>query len=314
VDGNPDVDLVITTQELARMIKDSGLAFRELEPESLDLPFGFKTGAGILFGNSGGVSEAVIRYVAGNLEGTAQGDAVLEEVRSEEGRREATLKLANGEIRMAVVHGLANARALVNDMRDGKAQFDFIEVMACPGGCIGGAGQPHCEGGNARKRRTQSLRHIDRSMDLHKSQENHYVKEAYEKHLGEPNGPAAHKLLHTHYHSRRRIQGEEILLSDPGQATIPVTVCVGTACYLRGSQELLKTVMRSLEQTGQSAGVDIRATFCSEGCDRGPTVKVNGHVMHHATVEAVLDAIRDAKDGKLAPVAAEACGCGGHAH
>ena len=167
VAGNPDVDFVLTTQELAAMIKDSGLAFAELPAESLDLPFGFKTGAGQNFGNSGGVSEAVIRYVAGNVESSPAGQELLEEVRSEYGRKEVTVKLPGREIRMAVVHGLANARTLVEEMRAGTAQFDFIEVMACPGGCIGGAGQPVAVDKSARRRRASSIRQLDASMDLH---------------------------------------------------------------------------------------------------------------------------------------------------
>jgi len=319
VAGNPDVDFVLTTQELASMIKDAGLAFAELSPGSLDLPFGFKTGAGVIFGNSGGVSEAVIRFVAGNLDSRPEGRRLLEEVRGEGGRREVTLKLEHSEVRMAVVHGLANARALVQELRDGTAHFDFVEVMACPGGCVGGAGQPVAAGPATRKRRTAAIRHLDTTMDLHLPQENHYVTRCYEQHLGEANGPEAHRLLHTHYQTRRRIQGEGLALGQGDAARIPVSVCVGTACYLRGSQDLLKKVLAYVGQGGQEDledRVDLRATFCSEACDRGPTVKINGHTLHKATPETVKALLAEALAGNLARVAETPCAgsssLGGH--
>ena len=312
IEGNPDVDFVLTTQELGSMIKDFGLAFGELQPESLDMPFGFKTGAGVIFGNSGGVSEAVIRYVAGNLDTSAEGHEILEEVRGENGRKEVTLKLGTSEIRMAVVQGLANARSLVEDMRAGKAKYDFIEVMACPGGCIGGGGQPVANGAATRRVRAGKLRHIDRTMDLHLPQENHFITKCYEKYLGEPNSPEAHRLLHTHYRTRRRIQAEGISLGEPGATKIPVSVCVGTACFLRGSQDLLKKVLSHVEQSDLSEQVDIRATFCSEGCDRGPTVKVNGHVLHGATLATVKDMLASAEKGELPLVKEVSCGSACH--
>ena len=301
VNGNPDVDFVLTTQELAAMIQDSGLAFAELAPESLDLPFGFKTGAGLIFGHSGGVSEAVLRYVAGDLGATAAGQELLQEVRGENGRKEVTVTLPDRTLRLAVVQGLANARALVAEIRAGQADFDFIEVMACPGGCIGGGGQPVAAGAGVRRRRATALRHLDTAADLHRPQENHFLQQTYAQRLGQPNGPVAHRLLHTRYASRRRIQGEGIQLSGAGAARIPVSVCVGTACYLRGSQDLLKRVMDRLGTEDGAEQVDIRATFCSEGCDRGPTVKVNGHTLHHATLDGVLDLVAAARAGSLPP-------------
>ena len=136
--GIPDVDLVLTTQELGQMILEAGLNLGELEPEGMDLPMGFKTGGGIIFGNSGGVTEAVIRHVAGIL---GEG-GILDEVQGDQGRRSVILDLPLGQVRVAMVHGLANARALMEDLKAGRAHYDFIEVMACPGGCAGGAGQP----------------------------------------------------------------------------------------------------------------------------------------------------------------------------
>jgi NADH-quinone oxidoreductase subunit G len=307
VAGNPDVDFVLTTQELGSMIKDAGLAFGELEPESLDMPFGFKTGAGVIFGNSGGVSEAVLRFVAGHLEDTGEGRRQVEELRGEHGRKELTLKREGGDLRMAVVQGLANARTLVEEMRAGRADYDFIEVMACPGGCIGGAGQPVAPGAALRRTRAAKLRHLDRTMEFHRPQDNHLVDRCYDQHLGEPGGSRAHHLLHTRYQTRRRIQTEGIALGETGAARIPVTVCVGTACYLRGSQELLKQVLNHVEASELAGAVDLRATFCSEACDRGPTVKVNGHVLHHATLEGVTGLLAAAGDGRLPRIQEAPC-------
>jgi NADH-quinone oxidoreductase subunit G len=281
--GSPDVDFVLTTQELARMIQDAGIALGELEPEGMDQPFGLKTGAGIIFGNSGGVTEAVIRHLAG----TAGAAPVLEELRSASGRRTATLELPGGPVRVAVVHGLANARALVEDLRAGREHFDFVEVMACPGGCAGGAGQPAGAGSGARQRRAEQLRRIDAGMDLRVSSENALVTRAYQERLGAPGSARAHRLLHTRYSIRRRSTGDGIELTETGGGRIPVSVCVGTGCHLRGSQQLLTALMRHVEARELEDRVAIQATFCLEACDRGPTVRVAGEVLHRADLEAV---------------------------
>jgi NADH-quinone oxidoreductase subunit G len=279
-----DVDFVLTTQELARMIQDAGIRLGELEPEGMDQPFGLKTGAGIIFGNSGGVTEAVIRHVAGAL---GEG-AVREEVRGTAGRRAVTLDLPGGQVRFMVVHGLGNARSLVEDLRAGREHCDFVEVMACPGGCACGAGQPVAEPG-VRRQRAEALRRLDASMDLRLPAENPAVTRAYRDHLGQPNSQAAHHLLHTRYGARRRMQGDGIALTEAGAGRIPVSVCVGTSCYLRGSQKLLQDLLRHVEDQDLETAVELQATFCMEACDRGPTVRVAGQVLHHAGLEAVKE-------------------------
>jgi len=300
-DGNPDVDFVLTTQELARMIQESGLALGELEPEGMDTPFGLKTGAGIIFGNSGGVTEAVLRNVAGLL----GGEAVIDEVRSAKGRRTATLELPDGPLRLAVVHGLANARALLEDIRGGKEQVDFVEVMACPGGCAGGAGQPGKTAASAGARRAKELRRLDSAMDLRIPHQNAHVAKVYEERLGEPGGPEAHRLLHTGYAVRRRIQGEGMALTPEGQGRVPVSVCVGTTCHLRGSQKLLQELLGRVEREELEDKVEIRATFCMEACDRGPTVRVAGHTLHRATAGQAMDLLGRILSGELQPRTAD---------
>ncbi len=311
VNGNPDVDLVLTTQELARMIQDAGILFPELPVDSLDQPFGTKTGAGVIFANSGGVTEAVIRYAAGRL---GEDNPAIEEVRAEKNRREFTASTPLGEIKMAVVHGLAKAKELVQEIKAGKSDVEFVEIMACPGGCIGGAGQPVTHSAATRRHRTQVIRDVDTTHDAHCPQENHVIKDLYRERLGEPNGHEAHRLLHTHYHSRKRIEGDGISLSEiTGTAKIPVSVCIGTACHLRGAQDLLKRVLKHVDEAELDECFDIKATFCMENCDRGPSVRVNGHLLRRATFEMVRDTLASAAAGELPAVEVESdCGCAAH--
>jgi NADH-quinone oxidoreductase subunit G len=289
-----DVDFVLTTQELGRMIQDAGLRLGELEPEGMDQPFGLKTGAGIIFGNSGGVTEAVIRHVAGAL---GEGP-VRKELRGDPGRRAVTLDLPGGAVRFAAVHGLANAKALVEDLRAGREHFDFVEVMACPGGCAGGAGQPAAMGPAVRQRRAESLRRLDAAMDLRLPRENPAVARAYQERLGQPNSAEAHRLLHTRYHARRRLQGDGIALTGAGAGRVPVSVCVGTSCYLRGSQKLLQELLRHVAEHDLESSVELQATFCMEACDRGPTVRVAGQALHRADLESVRGLLEKAVAGR----------------
>ena len=303
VKDNPDVDFVITTQEIIRMIKDAGLALAELEPESLDMPFGAKTGAGIIFGNSGGVTEAVLRYVATELEATPAGREALQDVvktvRNMDGRREFEAELSLGTVRGAVVHGLANARKLVKEVLAGSVHYDFVEVMACPGGCVAGAGQPASPDGRMVGQRRETLRHLDVVMDLHKSQDNPTLPKCYADHLGgTPNSHEAHHLLHTNYQSRKRINNEPIPLGElSGKPKIPVSICVGTGCQLRGAQDLLRQVLKHVDEAELGDYFDIRATFCMESCDRGPVVTVGETPRNRCSLEDVKFALANALEG-----------------
>ncbi|NLX04200.1 MAG: 4Fe-4S binding protein [Phycisphaerae bacterium] len=292
VAGVPQVDHVLTTQEVARMIQQYGVRFNELKPESLDLPLGFKTGAGVIFGASGGVTEAVLRFAAEQL-GETQPDAVeFLEVRGEKGLREAEYTLGGKTIRLAVVHGLANARKVAEEIRAGNCQYDLIEVMACPGGCIGGAGQPVALDSQTRRKRTEGLYETDKMLQLHKSQDNPYVKKCYEQHLGQVGGEKAHHLLHTHYQNRRRISGEDLALLNGGrEKKLQVSVCVGTSCYLRGSQDLLHALIRHIEERGLHDRVDVQATFCFERCGRGPTVRIGEQIIEKCRFDHACQAL-----------------------
>jgi NADH-quinone oxidoreductase subunit G len=292
-DGSPDVDYVLTTQELARMIEETGLKPARLDPQSFDMPMGFKTGAGVIFGNSGGVTEAVLRFAAEKVTGKKLESCDFHEVRGDDGLRLVTVPVGGGELKLAVVHGLKNARQVAEQILAGTLKVDIVEVMACPGGCIGGAGQPvSLERQQIRRQRTKALYDTDKMLDLHKSQDNHYVDELYRKHLGEVGGEKAHHLLHTHYHSRRRIDGEEISLADtkPGQK-VPVKVCIGTSCFLRRSQGVLHDLMEHVEDKGVSDRVDISGSFCFEHCGKGPTVSVGGQLIEQCTAARAIEAI-----------------------
>ncbi len=294
-DGAMDVDHVITTQELGRMIEESGLKLNKLEPESLDMPFGFKTGAGVIFGASGGVTEAVLRFAAEKISGVKLDSVDFKAVRGEDGIREATINVAGTELKLAVVHGLANARVLAEKVRAGQCEYDLIEVMTCPGGCIGGAGQPVSRDADVKKLRARGLYDSDKMLEFHKSQDNHMVSECYAKHLGKVGGHKAHNLLHTSYHSRRRITDSDIdLVTGQAKDKLEVRVCVGTSCMVRGSQTLLKQLLAHIDDQDLQGEVEVRATFCFEQCDRGPTVAVGKTVIEKCSFEKAIKTLEKA--------------------
>jgi NADH-quinone oxidoreductase subunit G len=299
-DGIADVDHVITTQELAQMINEFGIQFRNLKPESLDMPMGFKTGAGVIFGNTGGVMEAALRYVYEKVEGKTLENPDFHEVRGEAGIRECEVKLAGKTYTLAVIHSLANAKEIIRKIKSGEKKYHFIEFMSCPAGCINGAGQPVNFDPSYRKNRTKGLYEADKMLQLHKSQDNPYLKELYATKLGEVGGEKAHHLLHTHYNARRRMKGKSMVILD-GQQTdkLEIRVCVGTSCYLKGSQDLLHHLARHVAAQGLQDQVQVKATFCFEKCDKGPTIKVGGKTITHCDVAkataAVDKAVEDLK-------------------
>ncbi|MDY0077562.1 MAG: NADH-dependent [FeFe] hydrogenase, group A6 [Bacteroidales bacterium] len=300
-DGIADVDHVLTTEGLGRMIHETGINFRKLTPESFDLPMGFKTGAGVIFGNTGGVSEAVLRFAYEKLTGEQLLQNDFKEVRGMEGIRTVAIELAGIKIKLGIAHGLANARALCEQIIAGKSDYDLIEVMSCPGGCIAGGGQPVSFEPNFREKRIAALYSVDKQLQLHKAQENPYVKELYQTTLGEIGSPKAHELLHTHYRGRKRITDQQITIRNTEHPKIEVCVCVGTNCFVKGSQELLRQLIKYVSDNklsdivgfeGQEEMVDVKATFCFERCDRGPVARVNQQVIEKASydkVVAVLD-------------------------
>ncbi len=290
--GDPDVDHVLTTQELGQMIKSAGIMFDALQPESFDMPFGFYTGAGVIFGNSGGVMEAVLRYAAEKVTGKKLEQVEFQQVRGESGLREATVTIDGTELKLAIVHGLRNARVVAEQVRAGKSHYDVIEVMACPGGCVGGAGQPVSTSRNARAMRTKGLYNADKMLQLHKSQDNVFITDCYTKFLGEIGGEKAHHLLHTGFQSRRRIADETLpLVQSQSEDKVKVSVCLGTNCFLKGSQDVLNGVLRHAEQNNLEGRLDVRAGFCFEKCECGPTVMIDGQHIQHCTAAKAVEEI-----------------------
>lgn len=202
--GYRDVDVVITTRELGRMIREAGLDFKHLPEDSYDSPLGTGTGAAVIFGTTGGVMEAALRTVADVLTGENLQTVDYNDVRGMEQTREAELTIAGNTVKIAVVHTLASARKILERIRAGEADYQFIEVMACPDGCIGGGGQPIPVNAEIRRARREGLFDCDSANELRKSHENPEIKELYDTWLGKPLGEKAHSLLHTHYHQQIR--------------------------------------------------------------------------------------------------------------
>lgn len=206
--GSPDVDYTITTRELARMIKQAGLRFETLPDESFDTPLGLGSGAGVIFGTTGGVMEAALRTAVEKLTGEELAKLEFNDVRGMEGIKEASYEVGDLKVNVAVASGLINARDLLNRVKSGEADYHFIEIMGCPGGCIGGGGQPQQPGyirntTDIRGLRAKVLYDSDASNKIRKSHENPAIKELYSTYLGEPGSERAHHLLHTTYVKRK---------------------------------------------------------------------------------------------------------------
>jgi len=200
VDGNPDVDISISTAELAAMIKMANIDFVSLPDEDFDKPLGESTGAAVIFGTTGGVMEAAVRTAYEVFTGKTLERIDFKEIRGFEGIRTASVDFNGTMVNVCIAHQLGNARKVMDGIRSGKFNFHAVEVMACPGGCIGGAGQPYHKGdASLLKARAQSLYREDADKPLRKSHENPYIVKLYEEFLGEPMSELAHHLLHTHY-------------------------------------------------------------------------------------------------------------------
>ena len=205
VDGNPDVDYSISTRELAHLIKQANLNLSLLEKEEFDAPLGESTGASVIFGTTGGVIEAATRTAYELYTGKSLKKVEFEQLRGMEGIRSATIDFDGQEIRIGIAHGLGNARKLLNEIKEGASQYHAIEIMACPGGCIGGGGQPlHHGDANILKARASAIYEEDRGKPIRKSHENPFIKSLYEEYLIEPMSKKSHELLHTAYFSKRR--------------------------------------------------------------------------------------------------------------
>ena len=217
-DGLKDVDAVLTTRELAKLIKRSGIIFNRLPDEDFDYDIvGDYTGAGVIFGATGGVMEAALRTAAYKLTGKELENVELKEVRGLQGIKEASYNLGGVEVKVAVASGMKNAKVLLDEIREGKSEYQFIEIMGCPGGCVAGGGQPFVkpcflpnEEDNIldtyKEKRANALYSEDEGRPLRVSHKNPQIIELYEKFLGEPNSHKAHELLHTSYSAKERFK------------------------------------------------------------------------------------------------------------
>lgn len=206
--GVPDVDIAITTRELARMIERAGIRFTDLPEEKFDMPLGLATGAGVIFGATGGVMEAALRTAVETLTGEELKALDFTDVRGIQGIKEASYEVAGMNVKVAVASGLGNARELLNKVKNGEAEYHFIEIMGCPGGCVNGGGQPQQPGSvrnfvDLRAERAKVLYTLDENNPIRKSHENPAIKEIYAEYLGKPGSHRAHELLHTTYVKRK---------------------------------------------------------------------------------------------------------------
>jgi NADP-reducing hydrogenase subunit HndD len=203
VNNNPDVDFALTTRELAALIKLSNIKFTALPNEEFDQPLGESSGAGVIFGTTGGVIEAAVRTAYEVFTGKELPRLDFHELRGMEGIRRATIDFNGFPLNIGIAHGLGNARTLLEEIRAGKSEFHAIEIMSCPGGCIGGGGQPYHHGNaDILKKRQMAIYREDGNKTIRKSHENPYIKKLYEEFLGTPMSHKAHELLHTKYFDR----------------------------------------------------------------------------------------------------------------
>lgn len=209
-DGYPYTDAVITTRELIWMIKAYGIDFTNLPDDDFDSPLGYSTGAGSIFGSTGGVMEATLRTAYSKLTGETIDKLEFTNIRAVEGLKEASFEIAGETINVAVANGLSNAKTLLERVKKGEKKYHILEIMACPGGCVAGGGQPIPNAGTYTytldkeiiKKRQKALYKIDQDKPIRKSHENPFIEKLYQEYLGEIGGDLAHKLLHTHYYER----------------------------------------------------------------------------------------------------------------
>jgi NADP-reducing hydrogenase subunit HndD len=205
VNGDADVNVSITTRELAQLIRNANIDFASLTDEEFDQPLGESTGAGVIFGTTGGVIEAAVRSAYELHTGKHLEKVEFNELRGMEGSRKATVDFDGMKLNIGIAHGLGNARKLLEDVKSGKSDFHAIEIMACPGGCIGGGGQPYHHGNvDILKKRQRAIYEEDAGKPIRKSHENPFIQELYKEFLGKPLSDLSHELLHTHYFDRKK--------------------------------------------------------------------------------------------------------------
>jgi NADP-reducing hydrogenase subunit HndD len=357
VNGNPDVDISIYTRELARLIRYANIDFESLPDSDFDPPLGESTGAAVIFGATGGVMEAACRTAYEQYTKKKLDKIDFEGIRGLDSIKSATIDFDGLPVKVGVAHGLGNARKLLEQVKNGDSPYHAIEVMACPGGCIGGGGQPFHHGKvEILRRRAAALYRADTDKPIRKSHENPQIISLYKDYLGEPGSPLAHKLLHTHYYDKRVCLAEEKkkelheicsrFNNDPGElinilhaaqhafgylpsdiqeiiaanlhipvaqvfgvvsfysfftmtpkGKHPVSVCMGTACYVRGAEGILEEMERQLGikmgGTTEDGLFSLDCLRCVGACGLAPVVMIGDRVYGRVTPEKIADILAE---------------------
>ena len=275
LDGVTDIDAVITTVDLLDMISKLKLEDK-IVPTEMDQPYQQSSGAACLFGVSGGVAEAALRMAADELSGVSLDAIEYDEIRGLEGVKDMTVTVGDTTVRIGIVNGLKNAEPLLEAMKAGTSVgYHLIEVMACPGGCIDGAGQPVPENSRELTNRQNIIYNIDKGEKLRKSQENPDIISLYDDFFEKPNSPLAHKLLHTHYHDRRTKEH----VGNREESTYKqkvVEVCVDKHCAAKGSQEILDNLKLFVKENQLEGFLRVKSQMCKGHCkDEGVFVTVD---------------------------------------
>jgi formate dehydrogenase major subunit len=277
--GIQDVDKVLTTWDVMNMIKEKNINPGEIDPAPVDAFFGEVSGAGVIFGASGGVAEAALRLAAERVMGKRMDSFSYEGVRGLEGVKETTVSLGDVRVRLAVVSGLQNAQLLIDRIRSGDALYDLIEVMACPGGCINGSGNPTPLLKGETAQRLEVLYRLDQEAPIRTSQDNPSVQAIYNNWLGKPLSETSHHALHTTYKRRSMRVADVKEEKHPVQSKIDVGVCIGTNCYIKGSWKLLEGISAELKRRGAGEHFRVGARFCTGQCESGPNVMIDGKIV-----------------------------------
>jgi len=281
-----DVDKVLTTWDVITMLAEKNIDPRTVKPIPIDAFFGKVSGAGIIFGASGGVAEAALRLAAEKVTGNRMESLSYESVRGLQGVKETTIVLGDASVRLAVVSGLQNAQKLIDRIRAGDAPYDLIEVMACPGGCINGSGNPAPLLKSDAEHRLEVLYRLDEEAAIRTSQDNPSVQALYTNWLGKPDSETSHHALHTTYKRRSmRVQEiqEETLHELP---VVDVGVCIGTNCYIKGSWKLLEGLSAELRKRGLADRFRVKARFCTGQCEGGPNVAIGDKIISVQNVDS----------------------------
>ncbi|OAA29483.1 iron hydrogenase [Kosmotoga arenicorallina S304] len=285
-----EVDLVLTTKELAQIVKASGINLKHVQPEPFDRPYGLSSQSGLSFGKTGGVLGSVIKVLEEPLN--------ISEISTEEaeGIRTTKIKVKDGRIVTGIaVFGLGKAREVIEKIKSGKIKADIVEVMACDYGCIGGGGQPYPNNSAKRQERARILRETVGMDVLVSPVENYHMQELYKKYLIKPLSEESHKILHTSFKHRKRVNSEDIdILPLPldEKDKLTVNVCLGTSCYSKGSYNILSDLIEASNKEEWAKNLEIKGTFCLENCGVSPNVMVKDEVISEATTEKVKEVLK----------------------